>query len=71
MKKKKIIYDKNNVYAGSLKDGLLSYDNFIIDEKLFRVTTGLEVEKFKVLYEYLDPRENCQNIEYHEPAKDK
>ena len=28
----------------------------------------LEVEKFKILYEYLDPRENCENIKYHEPA---
>ena len=48
-----------------------SYDYFITDEKLFRSTTGLEVEKFKILYEYLDPRKNCENIKYHEPAKDK
>ena len=38
---------------------------------LERHTTGLEVEKFKILYEYLDPGENCENIKYHEPAKDK
>ena len=61
----------SNVYAGSLKSRLFTYDNFITDEKLFRATTGLEVEKFKILYEYLDPGENCENFKYHEPAKDK
>ena len=45
------------------------YDNFITYEKLFRATTGLEVEKFKVLYKNLDPGENCEKIKYHEPAK--
>ena len=45
----------SKVYAGSLKSRLFSYHNFITDEKLFRVTTGLEVEKFKILYEYLYP----------------
>ena len=49
----------------------LHHDNFITDEKLFRATTGLEVEKFKILYEYLDPGENCETIKYHEPAKNK
>ena len=58
----------SKVYAGSLKKRLFSYDNFITDEKLFRATTGLEVEKFKILYEYLDPGENFENIKYHEPA---
>ena len=52
----------SNVNAGSLKSRLFSYDNFITDEKLFRVTTGLEVEKFKILYEYFNPGENCKNI---------
>ena len=56
-----------------LKSRLFSYDNFITDEKLFRATTGLEVEKFilKNLYEYLDPGENFESITYHEPGKDK
>ena len=44
----------SNVYAGSLKSRLLSYENFSTDEKLFRAITGLEVEKFKILAEYLD-----------------
>ena len=61
----------SNVYAGSLKSRLFTYDNFITDEKLFRATTGLEVEKFKILCEYLDPGENCEIIKYYEPAKDK
>ena len=59
----------SNIYTGSLKSMLFSYDNFITYEKLFRATTGLEVEKFKVLYKNLDPGENCENIKYHEPAK--
>ena len=33
----------SNVYAGSLKGSLFTFDNFITDEKLFRATTGLEV----------------------------
>ena len=45
----------SNVYAGSLKSRFFSYDNFITDEILFRVTTGLKVEKFKILYKYLNP----------------
>ena len=31
----------SNVYAGSLKCKLFTYDNFISDEKLFGATTGL------------------------------
>ena len=70
-KKKKLEEESkcSNVYAGSLKSMLFSYDNFITYEKLFRATTGLEVEKFKVLYKNLDPGENCEKIKYHEPAK--
>ena len=45
----------SNVYAGSLKSRFFSYDNFITDEILSRVTTGLKVEKFKILYKYLNP----------------
>ena len=39
----------SNVYPGRLKSRLFSYDNFITNEKLFRATTGLDVEKCKVL----------------------
>ena len=46
---------RSNVYAGSLESRFFSYDNFITDEILFRVTTGLKVEKFKILYKYLNP----------------
>ena len=35
------------------------------------MTTDLEVDKFKIFYEYLDPGENCEHIKYHEPVKDK
>ena len=45
----------SNVNAGSLKSRFFSYDNFITDEILFRVTTCLKVEKFKILYKYLNP----------------
>ena len=48
---------------------MFSYDNFITNENLFRETTGLEVEKLTILYENLDPGENCENNKYHEPAK--
>ena len=65
LKKKKKLKEElksSNVYAGSLISGYFLYDNFITDEKLFKARTGLEVEKFKILYEYLDPGENCENI---------
>ena len=39
----------SNVYVGSLKSRLFTYDNFITDGKLLRATTGLEVDKFKIL----------------------
>ena len=39
---------KESVINGSKKN-LLSYDNFAINEKLFRTATGLEVEKFNIL----------------------
>ena len=52
----------SNVYAGSLKSRLFSYDNFITDETLFRGTTGLDVEKFKILYEYLGPGEIVKTL---------
>ena len=44
----------SNVYAGSLKNRLFSYDNFITDEILFRAKIGLKVEKFKTLSKYLN-----------------
>ena len=34
------------------------------------MTTVVEIGEFKILYEYLDPRENCENIKCHEPTKD-
>ena len=57
--------------VNSLKNRLFMYSNFVSDEKRFRTTTGLEVEKFNILYEYLDPGQDCENIKYHEPATDK
>ena len=58
----------SNIAADRLKSRLFSYDNFITDGKLFKAaTTGLEVEKFKILYEYLDSEVNCENIKYYEP----
>ena len=61
----------SNVYAGTLMSRLFSYDIFITNEKLFRVTISLEVERFKISFRYLDRGENCENIKYKEPAKDK
>ena len=36
---------------------------------LFRVTTGLEVEKFKILLGYLDAAKNCEIIKYLQLTK--
>ena len=51
--------DKNNleeevkckdVNVDDLQHRLFTYDNLITDEQLFRVTTGLEVKKFKIFF---------------------
>ena len=51
--------DKNNleeevkckdVNVDDLQNRLFTYDNLITDEQLFRVTTGLEVREFKILF---------------------
>ena len=60
---------REDVYVDNLKT-LFSHDNLITDEKLFKATVGSRSWKFKVLYEYLDTGENCENIKY-ELYKDK
>ena len=54
----------SKVYAGSLKNKYF----LMIISLLMKSYFDLEVEKFKILNEYLDPGENCENFKYHEPA---
>ena len=35
------------------------------------MTSGLELERYKVLYKHWNSRENLEKIEYYEPDQDK
>ena len=55
----------------NLKNRLFTYDNLQNDDKLFKSFTGIKKEKFDILYDYLDPGVECENIKYHYPEKQK
>ena len=42
-----------------------SYENISKDEDKFKYFTELEVCKFHILYDYLDPGDNCENIKLY------
>ena len=46
-----------------------TYDNLKENEKFFKAFTGIKREKFEILFEYLDPGADCENIKYHYPNK--
>ena len=48
---------------------LFTVDNYLKDDNLFKSATGIEKEKFRILYDYLDPGEDCENIKYYEKSK--
>ena len=43
---------------------MFSYENISKDEDKFKSFTRLEVYKFHILYDYLDPGDNCENIKF-------
>ena len=43
-----------------------SYENISKDEDKFKSFTGLEFCKFHILYDYLDPGDNCKNIIFYD-----
>ena len=53
----------------SLSDRLFTSENYMKNDKLFESATGIGKEKFIILYEYLDPGENCENIKYYQKSK--
>ena len=44
---------------------IFSYENISKDEDKFKSFTGVEVCKFHILYDYLDPGDNCGNIKFY------
>ena len=44
---------------------MFTYENLSKDEEKFRSATGIEVEKFNILYNYLEPGEFCENIKFY------
>ena len=45
---------------------ICSYGNISKDEDKFKSFTGLEACKFHILYDYLDPGDNCENIIFYD-----
>ena len=58
---------KNNLQEQNLylNSRLFTYKNYAKDPDLFRSATTLDKERFDILFEYLDPGENCENIKYY------
>ena len=50
-----------------LQNRTYCYNTIKKDEKLFKSQTGLELDTFEILLEFLDPGENCQNIKFYDP----
>jgi hypothetical protein len=54
---------EENAYFNSR---LFSYENCAKDPNVFKSATGLNKETFDILFEYLDPGENCENVKYYD-----
>ena len=55
-----------------LKKYTYNYQNLSQNEKLFKPETGLDTESFEMLFDFLNPGENCENFKmYDSKQKDK
>lgn len=52
-----------------IQNRMYSFKNISKNEEQFRKATGLSVEKFNVLLEFLNPGEDCSNIKFHDTTK--
>ena len=48
-----------------MKNNILSYESFEKDDKYFNSFTGMKKGKFDILFEYLNPGKECENIKYY------
>ena len=71
-KQMRILQNKNESIEEEitkLQNRTYNYKNIGQNEEHFRKTTGLSVEKFNVLLEFLEPGEGCSNIKFHDTEK--
>ena len=52
-----------------LQDKMFNYNNISKNEKNFRKTTGIELNKFHSLLKYVNPGEKCSNIKYYDRSQ--
>lgn len=61
-------FEQRNDFLSEENEQLFSYkyryENLHKHNELFRTATGLEVENFDILFEFLDPEENCINMKF-------
>lgn len=70
-KAKELLEQNNNLEQKNnyLSNRLFTCNNYLKNGELFKSATGIEKEKFMILYEYLDPGENCENVKLYEKSK--
>ena len=51
-----------------LQNRTYCYDTIKKDEKLFKSQTGLDPDSYEILYNFLGPGENCNNIKMYDSA---
>jgi len=49
-----------------LQNNIYNYENISKDELLFKSETGLDTENFEILFNFLNPDENCINVKMYE-----
>ena len=71
--KNKILEENRNlqIFNQSLNEKLFTFDNISKDEENFKSFTGIEVDKFRILFDYLDPGDHCENIKYYDKSMTK
>lgn len=52
-----------------IKKRLFCYENIAENVDLFKSSTGVEVEKFSILYRFLNPGDFCENVKLYDPSK--
>ena len=57
--------DNLKIINKDFSNRMFIYENLSKDEEKFKSATGIEVEKFNILYNYLEPGEFCENIKFY------
>ena len=50
---------------------MFSYETISKNKEHFKTVTGITVERFKQLFDLVDPGTNCSNLKYYDPSKRK